>query len=111
MKSLKIAVISLSIVALSVGIWFRYFKPDPTWVFHVRTGFREMPEAVSDRAMEEWLAAQPGVTKATVMREEKTLRIDYEFRNPSPGKAPGVTGKLRELGYRGPIEFTSWFDK
>src|SRR5207244_7058495 len=102
-------VIGLGIVALCASVWLRYWKPDPTWVFHVRAGFREMP--ATDRAMEEWLAAQTGVTKATVMREEKTLRIDYEYRNRSPQKAPGVTGKLRELGYRGPIEFTNWYDR
>jgi hypothetical protein len=110
-RSLKIVLVLLGILAAGAILWDRYLKPDPTWALHVRSGFRDMPAPAADRSMQEWLAKQPGVTKAAVTRDEKGLRIDYEFRGRSPGKAPGVTNKLRELGYHGPTEFTSWHDQ
>jgi hypothetical protein len=110
-RALKIAAVLLCGVAAGALLWDRHLRPEPTWALHVRSGFRDMPGGTADRAMEAWLGGQPGVTRATVTRDEKGIRIVYEFRGRSPDKAPGVTGKLRELGYHGPVEFTSWHDR
>jgi hypothetical protein len=80
-------------------------------VYSVRAEFTELP--ADDKALENWLAAQPGVVKAMCDRDPGAIRVYWimvqDMRRKPP--APDLHQAFEEFGYRGLIHYNAhWTD-
>lgn len=84
MKSFRVAVLVLVVVAVTLLGWFGYRVANAVDIHAYRGEFATLP--ATDDALRNWLAAQPGVTNVNVGREGRVVVI--EFAIPTHGSYP-----------------------
>jgi hypothetical protein len=99
-----ILVILVTIMAITVFYWLLSLRL--LFAYEVRVRFSSMPE--TDNELEEWLLAQPGVTKGVVSRNGQELHINYvikqNFMRADPS-TPNVESALERMGYQGTHDY------
>ena len=94
----RIAVL-VAIFVVAASTWFFYHNLHATSDYSYRIEFTVLPP--DDAVLQDWLRAQPGVSKATVTREGKQLLVSFEM--PGSHTTPDVLNQCGQLGYQSPI--------
>ena len=73
----------------------------PSIVYGESAEFAELP--ADDRAIEQWLATQPGVVRTFATRESNTIRVNWIMSRDLLGNPPipNLRDQFERFGYRG----------
>jgi hypothetical protein len=92
--------ITLILLVLGLPCWIYLHQVKISFLYEAKAEFIELP--TDDKALEEWLLAQPGVVKASSQRENKAIRIYWIMNQNSLGNppTPDLRAEFDQLGYR-----------
>lgn len=108
----KILIAVAVLTPIFVGArWFILTKMKPSVSNAFRAEFKEMP--ADDIALENWIAAQPGVIKVGCDRDESAIRIYWIMSQDLwLDPPPDIRLEFERFGYRGLLNYDgNWHDK